>query len=56
MAQFEVISKYADAGLALPERKTEGSAGHDMVAAEDIVVPSPLGQTIPTIFKSRDSL
>ena len=40
MAQFEVISKYADAGLTLPERKTEGSAGHDMVAAEDTVVPS----------------
>ena len=40
MAQFEVISKYIDAGLALPERKTEGSAGYDMVAAEDTVVPS----------------
>ena len=39
MAKFEVVSKYADAGLALPERKTEGSAGHDMVAAEDIIVP-----------------
>lgn len=40
MAQFEVISKYIDADLALPERKTEGSAGYDMVAAEDTVVPS----------------
>lgn len=39
MAKFEVVSKYADAGLALPERKTQHSAGHDMVAAEDIIVP-----------------
>ena len=40
MAKFEVISKYADAGLALPERKTKYSAGYDMVAAEDIIIPS----------------
>ena len=39
MAKFEVVSKYTDAGLALPERKTQHSAGHDMVAAEDIIVP-----------------
>ena len=39
MAKFEVVSKYADAGLALPERKTQYSAGYDMVAAEDIIVP-----------------
>ena len=39
MAKFEVISKYADAGLALPVRKTEFSAGYDMVAAEDTIIP-----------------
>ena len=39
MAKFEVVSKYADAGLALPMRKTEFSAGYDMVAAEDTIVP-----------------
>lgn len=37
---FEVVSKYADAGLELPVRKTEYSAGYDLVAAEDTVIPS----------------
>ena len=38
--EFEVISKYADAGLNLPVRKTKGSAGYDFQVAEDTVVPS----------------
>ena len=37
---FEIVSKYADAGLELPMRKTEYSAGYDLVAADDIVIPS----------------
>lgn len=40
MAHFEKISKYADADLAMPVRKTSQSAGYDMVAAEDYVIPS----------------
>lgn len=40
MSKFEFISKYKDCGLPLPERKTELSAGYDLVAAEDIVIPS----------------
>ena len=39
MARFEVISKYATADLAIPVRKTEGSAGYDLAAAEDIIIP-----------------
>ena len=39
MAQFEVVSKYASADLVIPVRKTEGSAGYDLAAAEDIVIP-----------------
>lgn len=39
MAKFEVVSKYVDCGLTLPERKTKYSAGYDMVAAEDIIIP-----------------
>lgn len=39
MAKFEVISKYADAGLAEPIRKTKYSAGYDLCAAEDIIIP-----------------
>lgn len=37
---FEIVSKYADAGLELPMRKTEFSAGYDLVSAEDVVIPS----------------
>lgn len=38
--RFEIVSKYADADLALPERKTRASAGYDFQVAEDIVIPS----------------
>ena len=40
MSKFEFVSKYADAGLPLPSRKTTDSAGYDLVAAEDTIVPS----------------
>ena len=40
MAYFEKVSKYADVDLAMPVRKTSQSAGYDMVAAEDYVIPS----------------
>lgn len=36
---FEVVSKYADAGLALPVRATKHAAGYDLAAAEDTVIP-----------------
>ena len=38
--KFEVISKYADAGLSLPVRKTKASAGYDFQVAEDTLIPS----------------
>ena len=38
--KFEVISKYAEAGINLPQRSTTGSAGYDFEVAEDIVIPS----------------
>lgn len=37
---FEPVSKYANAGIALPERKTEASAGYDFAVAEDTLIPS----------------
>ena len=40
MAMFEKVSKYADADIVMPVRKTAQSAGYDMVAAEDYVIPS----------------
>ena len=39
MAKFELISKYIDSGLPMPARKTNYSAGYDMVAAEDTIIP-----------------
>lgn len=38
MAKFEVVSKYADAGLPLPVRATANSAGYDFVVARDTVL------------------
>lgn len=38
--KFEVVSKYADAGINLPVRKTKASAGYDFQVAEDTVIPS----------------
>ena len=38
--KFELISKYIDAGLSLPMRKTKASAGYDFQVAENTVIPS----------------
>ena len=38
--KFEIVSKYENAGLNLPIRKTKASAGYDFQVAEDIVIPS----------------
>lgn len=40
MVKFELISKFADSGLPIPERKTKDSAGYDFTVAEDTVIPS----------------
>ncbi|WP_208559837.1 dUTP diphosphatase [Marinilactibacillus kalidii] len=37
---FEVVSKYSEETIELPNRATRGSAGYDLKAAKDIVVPS----------------
>lgn len=42
MAKFEKVSKYAD--LAMPVRKTKDSAGYDLVAAEDYIIPPYITQ------------
>ena len=38
--KFEIVSKYADADINLPVRKTKASAGYDFEVAEDTIVPS----------------
>ena len=39
MAKFEVVSRFQSAALPLPVRKTENSAGYDLAAAENIIIP-----------------
>ena len=40
MAIFEKVSRYNNENIAMPIRKTIHSAGYDMVAAEDYIIPS----------------
>ena len=40
MAHFEVVSKFKNADIRLPERKTAQSAGYDFEVAEDIIISS----------------
>lgn len=57
MAQFEKVTKYIDdADLKMPERKTSESAGYDMVAANDYVIPSiwPMFEEAKKLFEIED--
>lgn len=57
MVKFEKVTKYAeDADLAMPVRKTEQSAGYDMVAANDYVIPSiwPMFEEAKRLFEIED--
>ena len=57
MAQFEKVTKYIDdADLKMPERKTSQSAGYDMVAANDYVIPSiwPMFEEAKRLFEIED--
>ncbi|MFR5682875.1 MAG: dUTP diphosphatase [Clostridia bacterium] len=49
---FEVAKGFENAGIHMPERKTKYSAGYDVEAAEDCVIPAfSLGQK-PTLVKT----
>lgn len=37
---FEIITKYLNSELSVPQRATNSSAGYDFAAAQDIVIPS----------------
>jgi dUTP pyrophosphatase len=37
---FEIVSKYQDQNLNLPQRQTKAAAGYDFEASEDFVLPS----------------
>ena len=52
MAKFEKVSKYASADVAMPVRKTAQSAGYDMVAAEDYILPPYEDQCAKMVFQA----
>ena len=51
---FEVVKEYEDKNINLPERKTKFSAGYDIEAATDIVIPAGFSKPtlIPTGLKA----
>ena len=49
---FEVAQGYENSGINLPIRKTKFSAGYDIEAAEDIVIPSFKKGMNPTLVKT----
>ena len=49
---FEVVKGYEDKNINLPIRKTKYSAGYDVEAAEDIVIPSFKNNNKPTLVKT----
>ena len=52
MRNFHVCSKFVDKGINLPVRKTKFSAGYDIEAAEDVVIPAHQSRLVPTGLKA----
>lgn len=49
---FEIAKGFENAGINLPARKTKYSAGYDIEAAEDIVIPKFKNGQKPTLVKT----
>lgn len=49
---FEVAKGFEDCNINIPVRKTKYSAGYDMEAAEDVIVPSFKKGYKPTLVKT----
>lgn len=49
---FEVVSAYKNGEIILPQRKTPGSAGYDLAAAETVAVASGEVVLVPTGLKA----
>lgn len=49
---FEVAKGFEEKGINLPVRKTKKSAGYDVEAAEDIIIPSFKKGMKPTLVKT----
>ncbi len=49
---FEVAKGFEDKGINIPVRKTKNSAGYDIEAAEDVMVPAFKAGMKPTLIKT----
>ena len=49
---FEIAKGFEDKGINLPVRKTKYSAGYDIEAAEDVIIPSFKKGMNPTLVKT----
>lgn len=49
---FEVAKGFENSGINLPERKTKASAGYDVEAAEDCIIPPYKFGQKPTLVKT----
>ncbi len=49
---FEIAKGFEGKGINLPVRKTKYSAGYDVEAAEDVIIPSFKKGTAPTLVKT----
>lgn len=49
---FEIVKGFEDKGINLPERKTKNSAGYDIEAAEDCIIPAFKPGMKPTLVKT----
>ncbi len=49
---FEIVRAYAGRGVQLPARRTAGSAGYDLAAAEDVTLPPHRVTLVPTGLKA----
>lgn len=49
---FEVVKGFEDKGINLPVRKTKYSAGYDVEAAEDTIIPAFKPGMKPTLVKT----
>lgn len=47
---FGIVEEYKDKGINLPVRKTKFSAGYDVEAAEDVIIPAYKFGTKPTLI------
>jgi len=49
---FEIVEKYKNQDLILPERKTKGSAGYDIASRTDMIIKAKEVAFVPTGIKA----